>query len=103
MAYGIPKFNLGKTTVTFFARLAIERSAQDVEKILNQHQKGNWGDVTPEEKKQNDEIVKGKDKNKKILSAYETEMSEIIWIVTDLGKRQTIVFLPHEYDIVVGG
>ena len=96
-----PKFSIGKLTITLFAELALERAAQKAEEFLSMHKNCKWGEITNEEKQQNDQIVSSKNKtNKKVLSAYVTEFHECIWIVTDFGKKQTTILLPHEYEII---
>ncbi|MBI9060245.1 MAG: hypothetical protein JEZ01_20935 [Labilibaculum sp.] len=93
------KFNLGKITITLFAKLSLERSGQKAEQFLNLHKKGNYGEISAEEKQCNNEIIENK-ANKKVLSAYTTEFNEIIWVVTDLLENTTTVLLPREYDFI---
>ena len=94
------KFDLGKVEVTTYAKLALQRSGEKVEKFLQLHQGGSFGEVTDEEVKQNNTVIANPDmKNKMILSAYSTSFNEeMIWVVTDLIKGITVVFRPYEYD-----
>ena len=100
-----PKFNLGRIKVSLFAKLALQRSGQNIKEFLNRHNKNcNYGEITTEEKQLNDEIIKSKNRtNKQILSAYITEMHETIWIITRFeknNKNSTTVLLPEEYDLL---
>ena len=100
----LSKFPLGTVTTTFFANLALQRSGQKASDFLNQHKNCKWGEITPEERYQNDEIVKSKEKcNKQILSAYTTTFHENIWIITKFEKNSitTTILLPREFESLV--
>ena len=98
------KFNLGKTTVSFFAQLALERAGQQSSEFINRHKNCDWGEITPEEAELNDQVVNSKNKNnKQILSAYTTTFQEeTIWVITrfDQNGSKTTILLPREYDII---
>lgn len=101
MTYSISKFDIGKITVSFFAKLALQRAGQKASNFLNLHKQCNYGEITLEEKHNNDQVVRNKNKNnKQILSSYTTSFNETIWIVSrfENDKSTTTVLLPHEYD-----
>ena len=101
MDHSQSQFRIGKVTVTLFSKIALERAGQKASDFLNLHKNGNWGEITPEEKRQNDQIVESQNKtNKQILSAYTTDFNEMIWIITrfDQNGSSTTVLLPHEYN-----
>ena len=96
------KFELGEVEVSFHAQAALERSGEKPEKFLSRHQKGDWGEVSEEEKKNNNDIIEKRNtKIKKILSAYSTSFwGEIIWIITEPKKNKTTILFPCEYDLI---
>ncbi len=99
------QFRIGKVTITLFAKLCLDRAGQKASDFLNLHKNGNWGEITPEEKRQNDQIVESQNRtNRQILSVYTTELNEIIWIITrfDQNGSSTTVLLPREYNIIFG-
>jgi hypothetical protein len=65
----------------------LNRSGQEPREFIIRHVTGDWGDLCPEDKKTNDEMVlHQKDRNSlcgKIISSYRTSNGERIWIVTD--------------------
>ena len=96
------KFETGKLSVSPFAEIALERSGEQVKKFVFMHQNKNYGEITPEEKEQNDEIVNSNNRaGKQILSAYSTSFwGELIWVVTRFDQHNnpsTTVLLPQEY------
>ena len=100
-----PKFRIGKLTITLFAKLALERAGQKATDFLNLHKNSNYGEITPEERKHNDVVLKSKNRNnKQILSVYTTDFNETIWVVTrfDQNNSITTILLPREYDIIFG-
>jgi len=101
MANSKSKINLGEIIISFFASKALERAGQSAGEFLSLHKNCNWGEVTAEEKTQNDENVKNKEG--KILSAYVTTFNEFLWVTTDLSKEETIVLLPREFDLLPEG
>ena len=95
------QFRIGKVTVSFFAKLALDRAGQKASDFLNLHKNGSYGEITDEEKHRNDQIVESLNKmNRQILSAYTTDFNEVIWVVTqfDQNNSSTTILLPHEYD-----
>ena len=50
------KFELGEIEVSYHAQAALERSGEQAEEFLGRHSKGNWGEVSEEEKKNNNDI-----------------------------------------------
>lgn len=94
-----PRFPLGQVVATPGALEALEKSGQSPSEFLAKHVRGNWGDVSDEDKATNDQsLIDGS----RILSAYRTSKEEKIWIITeacdDRGRRAaTTILLPDEY------
>lgn len=64
---------------------------------ITRHKKGDWGDLCDEDKKLNDNAVKGDDR---ILSAYmlpTREGMEKVYIITEWDRSVTTVLFATEY------
>jgi hypothetical protein len=73
--------------------------AQFVQKSLNRHVKGDWGDVDDEDKLTNDQALK---QGTRLLSAYNDERFPkngvaTIWIITEADRNATTILFPDEY------
>lgn len=70
-----------------------------IEECLIKHTRGNWGDLTEEDKESNDFALTN---NERILSSYNLPedwgVSESkIWIITEYDRRTTTILFPSEY------
>jgi hypothetical protein len=63
---------------------------------LRRHFSGDWGDLEPEDKNENDLSVKA---GFRILSAYVIPGSQEdkIWVITEADRSATTVLFPEEY------
>ena len=73
--------------------------AQFVQKSLNRHVKGDWGDVDGEDKQTNDQSLK---QGTRLLSAYNDDRFPkygvaTIWIITEADRSSTTILFPDEY------
>ena len=95
------KVELGEIEVSYHAQVALERSGQQAEEFLARHKKGDWGEISREEKKNNNDIIEKKiTKIRRIMSAYSTSFwDEIIWIITEPDKNKTTILFPCEFDL----
>jgi hypothetical protein len=58
------------------------------------HAKGEWGELSAEDARLNDEaLVSGE----RILSAHRTARKEKLWIITEADRSATTILLPEEY------
>jgi hypothetical protein len=94
-----PLFKLGQVLATPGALAALERAGQAVWELLAQHIQGQWGEMSDEDRRLNDEAVKD---GSRILSAYTLKTGVNVWIITegedDNGNRaSTTILLPDEY------
>ncbi len=55
---------------------------------------GDWGDLDDEDKKENELSVK---QGFRILSAYNLENGEKVWVITEWDRSVTTILLPEEY------
>ncbi len=94
-----PKFHLGQVLATPGALEALDASGQTPADFLARHAKGDWGDLSEEDRCLNDEaLIDGS----RLLSAYKTLKGVKLWIITeaqdDEGHRAaTTLLLPDEY------
>jgi len=94
-----PLFRLGQTVATPAALEAIQQAGQSPAEFLDRHVRGDWGNLSAEDRALNDEAVQD---GSRILSAYGTRAGEKIWVITeatdDRGHRSaTTILLPDEY------
>jgi len=73
--------------------------AQFIQKSLNRHVKGEWGDVVDEDKQSNDYALK---EGTRLLSAYNDDRFPrngvaTIWIITEADRSATTILFPDEY------
>lgn len=93
------KFATGQCYATPGALNEIERAGLSYVDLLARHVRGDWGDLSREDKAANDEaLVSGA----RILSAYVLSSGSKVWLITeavgDDGRRAaTTALLPDEY------
>ncbi|GAI63035.1 unnamed protein product [marine sediment metagenome] len=61
---------------------------------LQRHAKGDWGDLSEEDKKENEYSL---DRRLRLLSAYEQHGLPKIWIITEADRSVTTILFPEEY------
>ena len=71
---------------TEFAKFALES--------LRRHTSGDWGDLSEEDKKENELSLR---RGFRLLSAYENYPLPKIWIITEADRSVTTVLFPDEY------
>lgn len=94
-----PRFELGRIVATPAALDAIQVSRQSPAEFLDRHVRGDWGDVSDDDGRLNDEALQD---GSRLLSAYITNSREKIWVITEAvsvhGRRpSTTILLPREY------
>lgn len=63
-------------------------------RLLSRHVRGDWGDVPPEDARENALSVR---EGFRILSSYETAGGERVWIISEADRSSTCILLPSEY------
>ena len=71
-----------------------EAFAKFVMSSLTRHQRGDWGELTDEDKQENDLSLKA---GYRILSAYEAKGLPKVWIITEADRSATTILFPAEY------
>jgi len=61
---------------------------------LQRHARGDWGDLSEEDKKENEYSL---NRHLRLLSAYERPPLPKIWIITEADRSVTTVLFPEEY------
>ena len=89
------KFELGQVvcTANFQDRLG-ESWQKTASVVLGRHSSGDWGDLSEEDKQSNNLAVKGEDR---ILSSYNTDSGEKVWVITEWDRSVTTILLPEDY------
>src|ERR1039458_1578555 len=79
-------FKLGQTVITRNALDTLQPA--DVCQAIQRHAAGDWGDVCPEDKAENELSVK---EGFRILSAYRDRNGRKFWIITEADRSVTTV------------
>ena len=90
------KFSLGRIVWTRGVndRMAVDALfAKFIVDSLKRHAKGDWGEVSPEDRRENDFSL---DKELRLLSSYQHDGIKI-WIVTEADRSTTTILFPEEY------
>lgn len=85
MAFALPEFPVGN---------ALRASGEDIWTFLQRHQYGDWGDVSEEDRRLNNEALQ---LDGRLMSAYHTSTKVKIWVITEWNRSMTTVLLPSEY------
>ena len=91
------KFSFGQLV---FTRGVNDKIADDtpfakfVTESLGRHANGDWGDLSQEDKDENELSLK---EGFRLLSAYERDALPKIWIITEADRSVTTVLFPDEY------
>jgi len=87
-------FTLGHVVATPGALAAIEKSGQQPGDFLARHANGDWGEVPPEDVKENELSLQH---GFRLLSAYRTSAGDRLWVITEADRSSTCILLPEEY------
>ena len=87
-------FPLGQVVATPGALAALQKAEQEPLEFIDRHVNGDWGDLYPEDRQENDFSVTNE---LRILSAYTTSAGDRIWIITEGDRSATTILLPSEY------
>jgi hypothetical protein len=87
-------FTLGQIVATPGALRALERANQSAAFFLTRHAKGDWGELDPEDIRENEYSVAH---GFRLLSSYTTAVGDKLWIITEADRSATTLLLPDEY------
>jgi hypothetical protein len=88
------QFSLGQVFATPGAIEALSENGQNAIEFLHRHQRGDWGCLSDEDKRENEFSV---DKELRIFSAYKLNDNTKIWVITEADRSATTILLPSEY------
>ena len=89
-----PLFDLGQLVATPGALAALEKSGQSPMDFLSRHVMGDWGEVSEDDRKENQFSL---EKGFRLLSSYQTNAREWVWVITEADRSHTTILLPDEY------
>jgi hypothetical protein len=86
------RFRLGQIVAT---PNALEHLTQeDILMAIQRHQAGDWGNVSEEDRKENEfSLTKGL----RLLSVYQAKNGTKFWLITEADRSATTVLLPEDY------
>jgi len=88
-----PRLKLGTVVITTHAVLLLPE--KEIESALFRHMYGDWGDLSSEDREQNNNAVRLD--NDRIVSVYRTKKRRRFLVVTEQDHGVTTVLLPGEY------
>lgn len=90
----LPLFPLGRIVSTPGAEDALFTAKETYPGLLKRHVTGDWGDLTDDDKAENDFAI---DKYLRIFSAYILSNGEKVWVITEADRSVTTFLTPDEY------
>ena len=87
-----PQISLGRTVITANAMATLDQDS--VQQALRRHATGDWGEVSPEDRQENDLSAR---EGFRILSVYTDSQGTKFWIITEANRMATTVLLPEDY------
>ena len=88
----IKPLSLGRIMVTSAVEETIARA--DIDSALGRHAQGDWGDLKPDDIRQNDLALK---EGSRLFSAYTDRSNIRFYIITEADRSVTTVLLPADY------
>ena len=85
------KFSLGHVVITPNALATL--APEDVQLALCRHHCGDWGEVCPEDRAENEFSLK---RDLRLLSAYRSKGLKF-WIITEADRSATTILMPEDY------
>jgi phage terminase large subunit-like protein len=88
------KFSLGRIVATPAVLEAFKQSGDSPDIFILRHSTGNWGDLSAEDKRLNDQaLIHGG----RLLSAYHLSDGTKIWIISEADRASSCILLPEDY------
>jgi hypothetical protein len=88
------RFPLGALVMTPGALDALLASSQVPPEFLLPHQHGDWGELGPEDRRENERALLF---GGRVFSAYRTRTAAKLWVITEWDRSATTLLLPQEY------
>ena len=90
----VPLFASGRLVATPGALALLEEARRSPSEFLSRHLRGDWGDLCPEDKAENELSLKH---DFRLLSSYPVTETDTLWIITEADRSVTTLLLPSEY------
>ncbi len=90
----VPLFPPGQIVATPGALRLLDETNKSPLEFLSRHFRGDWGDVCPEDKMENEVSLK---QGFRLMSSYPITDTEKLWIITEADRSVTTLLLPEEY------
>lgn len=87
-------FKPGQVVATQGAAAVLDKFPSLGSVLISRHLSGDWGNVPPEDARENDFSVKN---GYRIISSYLAPDDTKIWIITEADRSATTFLLPEEY------
>ena len=92
---GVPLFDLGWVVATPGAIDLLVSAGESSARLLERHASGDWGDVPPEDARENERSLKY---GWRLMSSYPVgDAGERVWVITEADRSSTCLLLPSEY------
>ena len=88
------RFPLGRVVITPAASAALEAAAIPEVLLLARHVRGDWGELTEEDRLQNELALL---LDLRVLSSYALPASGKVWVITEADRAATTILLPDDY------
>lgn len=89
----VPLFSLGRVVATPGALWLLANAGEGLAALLNRHQAGDWGEVSPEDARENELSAQ---EGFRILSSYSVG-DHRLWIIAEADHSSTCILRPDEY------
>jgi hypothetical protein len=86
-------FSLGRLVATPSALVLLTNAGENPAALLDRHQSGDWGEVPPEDARENEVSVR---EGFRVVSSYPVGSARV-WIITEWDRSSTCILLPEEY------
>jgi hypothetical protein len=87
-------FPVGQIVATPGALALLDRANRTPIEFLSRHLRGDWGDLCPEDKTENELSLKH---GFRLMSSYRVTENENVWVITEADRAITTLLLPSEY------
>ena len=99
VALNLPRFEVGEVVTTPGALEALESAGQSPAELLDRHVRGDWGDVSDNDREANDLALED---GSRLFSVYLLGPATKLWIITEargenVQRASTCLLLPEEY------
>jgi len=90
-----PRFASGHAVMTRGVNALVQQGIIDPLHYLHRHLAGDWGDLSEQDKRQNQRALRTGEGN--LMSSYRLGDNLTLWIITEWDRSQTTLLLPDEY------